>query len=77
MTCPVPVCGDGPGGGSSRRASLYIVCDKGGAAPCVAGAELVPAEYPEPRATKHAFKKLMRAAVPSAPPAAEHPGFLR
>ncbi|KAJ8728742.1 hypothetical protein PYW07_006438 [Mythimna separata] len=68
------VCGETAAG---RRASLYVVCEKGGAACNCAGAELVPAEYPDARATKHAFKKLMRAAVPSAPPAADHPGFLR
>ncbi|XP_022823540.1 myotubularin-related protein 5 isoform X1 [Spodoptera litura] len=68
------VCGEAAG---ARRAALYVVCDKGGAAPGAAGAELVPAEYPDARATKHAFKKLMRAAVPSASPAPDHPGFLR
>ncbi|XP_026736856.1 myotubularin-related protein 5 isoform X1 [Trichoplusia ni] len=69
------VCGEA--GGGARRASLYVVCEKGGAAGACAGAELVPAEYPDARATKHAFKKLMRAAVPSAPPASDQPGFLR
>nr|XP_049697564.1 myotubularin-related protein 5 isoform X2 [Helicoverpa armigera] len=67
------VCGEGTG----RRAALYVVCEKGGAALSCAGAELVPAEYPDARATKHAFKKLMRAAVPSAPAAPDPPGFLR
>ncbi|XP_047027806.1 LOW QUALITY PROTEIN: myotubularin-related protein 5 [Helicoverpa zea] len=67
------VCGEGTG----RRAALYVVCEKGGAALACAGAELVPAEYPDARATKHAFKKLMRAAVPSAPAAPDPPGFLR
>lgn len=69
------MCGEG--GGGVRRASLYVVCEKGGAASSCAGAEPVPAEYPDARATKHAFKKLMRAAVPSGPPASDHPGFLR
>ncbi|KAL4713442.1 hypothetical protein ACJJTC_010427, partial [Scirpophaga incertulas] len=63
-----------------RRASLYVVCDKGSSpAASVAAVEVVPVEYPDSRQTKHAFKKLMRAAVPSSPPAqpADEPGFLR
>ncbi|XP_037303486.1 myotubularin-related protein 5 [Manduca sexta] len=64
------------GGEAGRRAALYVLTDKGGGAAC-AGAELVPVEYPEARATRHAFKKLMRAAVPSAPPQPDDPGFLR
>ncbi|XP_049878278.1 myotubularin-related protein 13 [Pectinophora gossypiella] len=64
-------------GGTIRRAALYVVTDKGATFPVPAGAEAVPAEYPELRTTKHAFKKLMRAAVPSAPAAPEEPGFLR
>ncbi|XP_063832173.1 myotubularin-related protein 5-like [Ostrinia nubilalis] len=64
--------------GVARRASLYVVTEKGVAC-ALAGTELVPAEYPEARHAKHAFKKLMRAAVPSAPPAQlpDHKGFLR
>ncbi|KAI5636911.1 DENN (AEX-3) domain-containing protein [Phthorimaea operculella] len=67
----------GDGGGSVRRASLYILTEKGAGGGGVSGVEVVPVEYPDTRATKHAFKKLMRAAVPSAPPQQEEPGFLR
>ncbi|CAB3252550.1 unnamed protein product [Arctia plantaginis] len=75
--------GGGGGGGGVRRAALYVVCEKGagaGGAGALAGCELVPVEYPDARSTKHAFKKLMRAAVPSAPDTsaqADLPGFLR
>ncbi|CAG9571879.1 unnamed protein product [Danaus chrysippus] len=62
-------------GGNSRRAALYVFSEKGSGAPC-AGAEPVPVEYPDARATKHAFKKLLRAAAPSAP-GNDEPGFLR
>ncbi|CAG5054015.1 unnamed protein product [Parnassius apollo] len=81
------VCGDGSGGsggggGSGRRASLYVVTDKGAAGASASGGgggelQAVPVEYPDARATKHAFKKLLRAAAPSSPPAPDHPGFLR
>ncbi|KAJ0172559.1 hypothetical protein K1T71_011698 [Dendrolimus kikuchii] len=65
-------------GGTVRRAALYVVSEKGaGAGSGLAGCETIPVEYPECRATRHAFKKLMRAAVPSAPPTPDHPGFLR
>ncbi|KAJ2945302.1 hypothetical protein O0L34_g9382 [Tuta absoluta] len=67
----------GDGGMSGRRASLYILTEKGAGGGGVSGVEVVPVEYPDTRATKHAFKKLMRAAVPSAPPSQEEPGFLR
>ncbi|XP_045520262.1 myotubularin-related protein 13 isoform X1 [Pieris brassicae] len=50
-----------------RRAALYVVTEKGAGAGWPAGVEPVPAEYPDNRATKHAFKKLLRAAAPSAP----------
>ncbi|XP_053616581.1 myotubularin-related protein 13 [Plodia interpunctella] len=68
------VCGEtGP-----RRAALYVVAEKGlgGGGGC-AGVELVPVEYPESRHTKHAFKKLLRAAAPSAAPAPHDPGFYK
>ncbi|KAL0879613.1 hypothetical protein ABMA27_003332 [Loxostege sticticalis] len=62
-----------------RRASLYVVSEKGITCGGLAGVEPVPVEYPEARHAKHAFKKLMRAAVPSAVPSAvpDHKGFLR
>lgn len=50
-----------------RRAALYVVTEKGAGAGWPPGVEPVPAEYPDNRATKHAFKKLLRAAAPSAP----------
>lgn len=59
-----------------RRAALYILSEKG-AGGGGAGVEHVPVDYPDSRAQKHAFKKLMRAAVPSAPPAPDDHGFLR
>lgn len=77
------VCGEaGTGAGGVRRAALYVVCEKGAAlvAGSAGGAEPVPVEYPDARATKHAFKKLMRAAVPSSPMPTHAPqqaGFLR
>ncbi|CAH2055654.1 unnamed protein product, partial [Iphiclides podalirius] len=78
----------GGGGGGARRAALYVLAEKGAAAGAGAGvgaaggggggeAQVVPVEYPDARATKHAFKKLLRAAAPSAPPAHDHPGFHR
>ncbi|CAG9782497.1 unnamed protein product [Diatraea saccharalis] len=75
------VSGEG-GGCGSRRASLYVVSEKGVTGGGCAGVEPVPVEYPDARHTKHAFKKLMRAAVPSAPQpthqaAANEPGFLK
>ncbi|XP_037871165.1 myotubularin-related protein 5 isoform X2 [Bombyx mori] len=63
-------------GGVTRRAALYVVGEKGAGAGCAAGAEAVPADYPETRHTRHAFKKLMRCAVPSAP-ALDPTTFLR
>lgn len=60
-----------------RRAALYVLAEKGGGGAGAGGAELVPVEYPDTRASKQAFKKLMRACVPSAPPAPEEPGFLK
>lgn len=62
-----------------RRASLYVLLDKGSGAWCgTPGVEAVPVEYADARATKHAFKKLMRAAVPSAASVApDEGGFLR
>ncbi|XP_026318048.1 myotubularin-related protein 13 isoform X2 [Hyposmocoma kahamanoa] len=69
------VSGEGP---PSRRAALYVLSEKGGGGGAgVSGCEYVPVEYPDTRATKHAFKKLMRAAVPSTPAAPEEPGFLK
>ncbi|CAK1542502.1 unnamed protein product [Leptosia nina] len=53
--------------GGVRRAALYVVTEKGSGTGWPAGVEPVPAEYPDNRATKHAFKKLLRAAAPSAP----------
>ncbi|XP_052744607.1 myotubularin-related protein 5 isoform X3 [Bicyclus anynana] len=72
------VSGDGGGGGSTRRAALYVLSEKGAGAGCtLAGAEPVPVEYPDARATKHSFKKLLRAAAPSAPQSPDEPGFYR
>ncbi|XP_013171380.1 PREDICTED: myotubularin-related protein 5 [Papilio xuthus] len=78
------VCGESSGGGGgARRAALYVLTDKGGAGGVSGGGaeapavQAVPVEYPDARATKHAFKKLLRAAAPSAPPQHDHPGFLR
>ncbi|KAM3965988.1 LOW QUALITY PROTEIN: SET domain binding factor [Aphomia sociella] len=73
------VSGEGGGGGGvPRRAALYVVGEKNAGGGCVAaGCEHVPVEYPDARQGKHAFKKLMRAAAPSAQPAPEEPGFLR
>ncbi|XP_041970120.1 myotubularin-related protein 13 isoform X2 [Aricia agestis] len=76
------VSGEGGGsaggaGGGARRAALYVFIDKGGAMAAPAGAEPVPADYPDARATKHAFKKLLRAAAPSTPDSPEEAGFLR
>lgn len=78
------MCGEsGGGGGGGRRAALYVVTEKGGAGGVSGGGaeagavQAVPVEYPDARATKHAFKKLLRAAAPSAPPHHDHPGFLR
>ncbi|XP_050355380.1 myotubularin-related protein 13 [Nymphalis io] len=68
------------GEGCARRAALYVLAEKG-AGGAQAGVEPVPLDYPDARATKHAFKKLLRAAAPSAPAApaaaADEPGFLR
>ncbi|GBP59983.1 Myotubularin-related protein 13 [Eumeta japonica] len=74
------VSGEGSGwvsGGTAgiRRAALYVMSEKGTAS--ATGCEHVPVEYPDTRAAKHAFKKLMRACVPSAPPAHDEPGFLK
>ena len=38
--------------------------------------DFIPVDYPEVRHTKAAFKKLLRACCPSAPPTPEHP-FLK
>lgn len=65
------------GYGSVRRATLYILSEKGSTAVPGNGIEHVPVEYVDTRAAKHAFKKLMRAAVPSTSPGPEEPGFLR
>lgn len=69
----------GDGGGASntgRRAALYVLSEKGAHA-ALAGVEPVPVEYPDARHTKHAFKKLLRAAAPSAPQSPDEPGFYR
>ncbi|CAH0718965.1 unnamed protein product, partial [Brenthis ino] len=74
------VSGDGGAPGGARRAALYVLSDKGGLGGAAAGAEPVPVEYPDARATKHAFKKLLRAAAPSAPSAPQspdEPGFFK
>ena len=70
--------GEAPAAGRSR-AALYVVTDKGAGAG-VAGAggvEAVGVDYPDARAAKHAFKKLLRAAVPSARDKPDEPGFYR
>ena len=69
--------GDGVGSTSGRRAALYVLSDKGGLGSTSAGVEPVPVEYPDARATKHAFKKLLRATAPSAPQTPDEPGFLK
>ncbi|XP_039747525.1 myotubularin-related protein 5 isoform X2 [Pararge aegeria] len=71
------VSGDGGGSGNTnRRAALYVLSEKG-ASVALAGVEPVPVEYPDARHTKHAFKKLLRAAAPSAPQSPDEPGFFR
>ncbi|KAI8440796.1 hypothetical protein MSG28_009121 [Choristoneura fumiferana] len=65
----------GDGAPSARRAALYVVTEKGLTPGGGAGVEPLPAEYPDARAAKHAFKKLLRAAAPSQPPAPSDPGF--
>ncbi|XP_073954790.1 LOW QUALITY PROTEIN: SET domain binding factor [Choristoneura fumiferana] len=67
----------GDGAPSARRAALYVVTEKGLTPGGGAGVEPLPAEYPDARAAKHAFKKLLRAAAPSQPPAPSDPGFYR
>ncbi|XP_063366125.1 myotubularin-related protein 13 [Cydia amplana] len=67
----------GEGAGYVRRASLYIVTEKGLSVATAGGCEPVPAEYPDGRAARHAFKKLLRAAAPSAQAAPNDPGFHR
>ncbi|CAG9128764.1 unnamed protein product [Plutella xylostella] len=48
-----------------RRASLYVITERGSHAH--GPGEHIGVEYPDTRALKHSFKKLLRACVPSAP----------
>lgn len=68
------VCGEG--GGGNRHSGLYVLCEKGGGW-SVRGCESVPVEYPDTRNSKHAFKKLLRACVPSQPPPGPDPDSFR
>ncbi len=74
----------GGGGGINsflQRTSLYIFGDrshlKGVKLEAHPKTEFIPLEYPEPRRLRGAFKKLMRACVPSAQPSQPDHTFLK